>query len=193
MLTRGRRDAGGPLRLHERIGVISLVVARAANGTIGRGGELPWHLPSDMRHFRELTTGHTVLMGRKTFESIPSKYRPLPERRNLVLSSSAELELSGAEVFHDLPSALEACESECFVIGGGTVYDETLPLADRVYATEVEHNLEGDTFFPSIDSPEWQLAERSASIEENGLNLSFAVYERAARERTVSPVRVDAA
>ncbi len=156
--------------------MISLVVARAANGAIGRGGGLPWRLPSDMRHFRELTTGHTVLMGRRTFESLPAKYRPLPERRNLVLSSGAEL--PGAEVFHDLPSALVACEHECFVIGGGVVYNETLALAGRVYATEIEQEIEGDAFFPEMSPSEWRCARRGERIVENELAFTFAEYER---------------
>jgi dihydrofolate reductase len=161
--------------------VISLVVARAANGTIGRDGGLPWHLPSDMRHFRELTIGHTVLMGRNTFESIPAKYRPLPLRRNLVLSSKVELELVGAEVFHDLPSALAACERECFVIGGGAVYGETLPLADRVYATEIEQEIEGDASFPELAPSEWRRVQSGERTVENELTFEFAVYERTAR------------
>jgi dihydrofolate reductase len=158
--------------------MISLVVARAANGTIGRDGGLPWHLPSDMRHFRELTTGHTVLMGRNTFESIPPKYRPLPQRRNLVLSSNAALELPGAEVFHDLSSAFAACEGECFVIGGGAVYEETLALADRVYATEIHTEIEGDAFFPELPPSEWRCSQRGEPIIESELTFDFAIYER---------------
>jgi dihydrofolate reductase len=159
--------------------VISLVVARAANGTIGLDGGLPWHLPSDMRRFRELTLGHAVLMGRRTFESIPARYRPLPERRNLVLSSRAELELSGAEVFADLPDALRACGRECFVIGGGAVYEETLPLADRVYVTEIEQEIEGDAFFPELPPSRWRCARRSERLVESEMAFTFAEYERA--------------
>jgi dihydrofolate reductase len=159
--------------------VISLVVARAANGVIGRDGKLPWRLPSDMRHFRELTTGHTVLMGRRTFESLPPKFRPLPQRRNLVLSSG-ELELPGADVFDDLQSALDACEGKCFVIGGGAVYDETLAVADRVYATEIEQEIEGDTFFPQMSPSEWRCAQRGERTVENELAFTFVEYERIA-------------
>ncbi|HTD58580.1 MAG TPA: dihydrofolate reductase [Solirubrobacteraceae bacterium] len=158
--------------------MIALVVACAANGTIGRDGALPWHLPADMRHFRELTTGHTVLMGRKTYESLPARYRPLPERRNLVLSSSAELELPGAEVFHNVSSALEACAGECFVIGGSAVYQKTIPLADRVHATEIEQDVEGDAFFPKLSPSQWRCAERGERIVESELAFNFAVYER---------------
>lgn len=158
--------------------MISLVVARAANGTIGRNGGLPWRLPSDMRHFRELTTGRTVLMGRKTFESLPPKYRPLPHRRNLVLSSKPQLELPGAEAFPDLPCALDACQRDCFVIGGAVVYGETLPLADRVYATEIEAEIAGDAFFPQLPASEWRCVERSERTVENELAFAFAIYER---------------
>jgi dihydrofolate reductase len=158
--------------------VISIVVARARNGAIGREGGLPWHLPSDMRQFRELTTGGVVIMGRRTFESLPSRYRPLPDRHNLVLSTNAELELPGAEVCADLPSALEACERECFVIGGAVVYRETLALAGRVHATEIEQELDGDAFFPELPPSEWRCVKRSERMVENELAFTFAAYER---------------
>jgi dihydrofolate reductase len=158
--------------------VISIVVARASNGVIGRDGGLPWHLPADMRKFRELTTACAVVMGRRTFESLPAKYRPLPHRRNLVLSSSLDRELPGAEVFPDLASALEACAGECFVIGGAVAYRDALPMAGRVYATEIECELDGDAFFPELRPSEWQCVERSERIVENELGFTFAVYER---------------
>jgi dihydrofolate reductase len=160
--------------------VISIVVARARNGVIGRDGALPWHLPTDMRHFKDLTTGHVVLMGRGTFESLPERFRPLPDRRNLVLSRLVRA-LPGAEVFADLQSALDACDRDCFVIGGGTVYREASALADRVYATEIDGDVEGDTFFTQLGSPEWRLAQCGEPIEENGLSFRFAVYERTGR------------
>jgi dihydrofolate reductase len=158
--------------------VISIVVARASNGVIGRDGELPWRLPSDMRYFRELTTGHTVVMGRKTFESLPSKYRPLPDRRNLVLSATPHRELPGAEVFPDLPSALTACKRDCFVIGGGAVYRDALPFADRVYATEIEQEIEGDTYFPELSPSHWRRVQGDEPIVENELAFAFVQYER---------------
>jgi dihydrofolate reductase len=158
--------------------VIAIVVARAANGVIGRDGGLPWRLPSDMRHFRELTSGHTVLMGRKTFESLPAKYRPLPDRRNLVLSTNTNLRLAGAEVFADVASALAACGEDCFVIGGATVYHDALALSERVYATELEHELAGDTFFAELSPSEWDCVQRSERMVENELAFTFAVYER---------------
>ena len=161
--------------------MVCLVVAYAANRAIGRDGDLPWRLPSDMRRFRELTTGHAVLMGRRTFESLPDAYRPLPQRRNLVLSRSERYEPAGAEVFGDLQSAVEACGGECFVIGGAAVYREALQLADRVYATEIEERFEGDTFFPSLPEGEWRCADRGERIVEDGIPFSFILYERIAR------------
>ncbi len=158
--------------------MISLLVAHTSNRTIGRDGALPWHLPADMGRFRELTTGHTVLMGRKTFESLPDAYRPLPNRRNLVLSRNREWSAPGAEVFPDLPSALDACKEECFVIGGGDTYSEALPRAERVYATEIEKTVEGDTFFPALAEDEWRCVEHSERMLENGHAFTFRTYER---------------
>src|SRR3954452_16135113 len=114
---------------------------------MGLEGGLPWHLASDLRRFRELTMGHAVVMGRKTYESIPERFRPLPGRRNLVISSDPHC-APGAEVFRSLAAALEACDGSCFVIGGGQVYAEAASLADRCYATEIDAAPVGDTFFP---------------------------------------------
>jgi dihydrofolate reductase len=159
--------------------VIALVVARSSNGVIGRDGGLPWRLPTDLRHFRELTLGHAVLMGRRTFASLPDAYRPLPGRRNLVLSGRGGFQAPGGEVFATLDAALEACGHDCFVIGGGVTYRATLPLAARVYATEIEAEVEGDTFFPVLSPQEWRAVQRSESLHENGQSFSFRVYERA--------------
>lgn len=159
--------------------MISLLVAHSSNRTIGRNGELPWHLPADMKRFRELTTGHTVVMGRKTFQSLPDAYRPLPNRRNLVLSRDPVYGAPGAEVLPDLQSALDACREECYVIGGGDAYREALPLAGRVYATEIEEPVEGDTFFPALTAEEWRCVEQSERMLENGHAFTFRTYERA--------------
>jgi dihydrofolate reductase len=157
--------------------VISVVVAYAAgNRVIGRDGGLPWRLPSDMKHFRELTTGGTVVMGRKTYESIPERFRPLPERRNIVLSSTVS-ELDGAEVFGSLDAAL-ADAGDCFVIGGGATYAEALPLASRVYATEVAGDVEGDTYFPALDAGVWSCVSAGAPVAENDHEFTIRVYER---------------
>ncbi len=153
--------------------MIACVVAHASNRVIGRDGGLPWHLPSDMRFFRELTTGATVIMGRKTWESIPERFRPLPGRRNLVLSRGGEIE--GAEVFATLDAALAAADGDVFVIGGGATYEAALPLADRVYATEIDAEVDGDTLFPELAG--WQCVETSDAASENGHTFRFKRYE----------------
>jgi len=159
--------------------LVAIVVAHSSNRVIGRAGGLPWRLPGDMRHFRELTTGHTVLMGRRTFESLPDAFRPLPGRRNLVLSSDDAYAAPGAEVFHDLASALEASAGECFVIGGAVTYEEALPLATRLYTTEIDAEIAGDVLFPEVGDG-WRCVEQSERLSENDLDYTFKTYERAA-------------
>jgi dihydrofolate reductase len=151
--------------------VIAIVVAHSRNRVIGRDGDLPWHLPTDLRRFKALTTGGTVVMGRKTWESIPDRFRPLPDRRNVVVSRN------GCDAPEVCRSVEDALIQDCFVIGGGEIYAQALPLADRVYATEVAEEVEGDAFFPRLDG--WREVERSAPVEENGHVYEFATYERA--------------
>ena len=156
---------------------VSIVVAQGSNRVIGLEGALPWHLPSDLRRFRELTMGHAVVMGRKTYESIPERFRPLPGRRNLVISRSASYE--GAEVFPTLAAAIEACDGSCFVIGGGRVYAEAAALADRCYVTDIDVAPVGDTFFPELAPNEWRCIEESEPLSENDHSFVFRVYDRA--------------
>lgn len=166
--------------------MLCLVVAYASNRCIGRGGQLPWRLSGDMKRFRELTVGHAVLMGRKTFQSLPDRFRPLPGRRNLVLSRSGELAgggadaPAGAEVLPDLGSALQACGGDCFVIGGADVYEQALPFAERIYATEIDEEVQGDTFFPELERGAWRAGQRSERMEEGGLSYRFVTYDRVA-------------
>jgi dihydrofolate reductase len=160
--------------------MVALVVAHSSNRVIGRDGALPWHLPTDLRRFRELTTGATVVMGRRTWESLPERFRPLPNRRNLVLSRDPAYAPAGAEVFGDLDSALAACGGDCFVIGGEVAYRGALPLASRVYATHVDGGYDGDAFFPELGEGEWLCVEHGEQLEENGHRFRFEVYERAA-------------
>jgi dihydrofolate reductase len=159
--------------------VLSIVVAYARNGVIGYHGQLPWRLPSDLRHFRELTLGGTVLMGRRTFESLPAAQRPLRERRNLVISANPDFDAAGAEVHTSLAAALQACERRCFVIGGSSVYAQVIGLAERVYATEIQDEPPGDTFFPALASSEWHCVQESAPQRENEHAFIFRTYERA--------------
>lgn len=161
--------------------MVTIVVAHSSNRVIGRDGDLPWHLPSDMRRFRELTAGGAVVMGRRTYESLPDPYRPLPNRRNIVLSTDPHYRAEGAEVMPSLEVALEACEGNCFVIGGGATYEQALAHSDLVYATEVAGAVEGDTLFPPLPEEEWHCVERSRTLRENGYTFSFKRYER---ERT---------
>ncbi len=157
--------------------MISIVVAHSANGVIGADGGIPWHLPSDLRHFRDLTAGGTVVMGRKTFASLPPRFRPLPGRRNIVLTSDPSFSTPGVEVFGGLSSALEACDNDCFIIGGSSVYAQALDLADRVYATRIHAEIAGDTKFPALDGA-WHCAQRSPTTKENDLSFTFATYVR---------------
>lgn len=158
--------------------MLSVIVAVAENGTIGDRNTLLWHIAEDMKHFRTLTTGHPVVMGRKTYDSLG---RPLPNRRNVVISRQ-DLQIEGCEVVHSLEEALAlfAAEEEVFVIGGAQIYAEAMPLADRFYLTVVEHPYEGDTVFPAWDRTAWRLVacerfEQGASYPHP---FRFETYER---------------
>lgn len=159
--------------------MISIVVAHARNRVIGRDGGLPWHLPTDLRRFKELTTGHTVVMGRRTFESLPERFRPLPGRRNVVLTRRSSFDARGAEIYGDLDAALDACSGTCFVIGGGEIFAEALPRAGRVFATELGSDCDGDVFFPELTWTDWRCVDESAEHAENQHNFVFRLYERA--------------
>lgn len=140
--------------------MISLIVAVAQNGVIGDRNALLWHIAEDLRNFKRITSGHPVVMGRKTYESLG---RPLPNRTNVVITRQA-LELPGCTVVHSLEEALRLfpAEEECFVIGGAQIYAQALPLADRFYLTRVEHPYEGDTRFPDWDPDQWRLIASEA-------------------------------
>jgi dihydrofolate reductase len=159
--------------------MISLVVAAARNNVIGKGNALPWDLPNDLKHFREVTSGHAVIMGRKTFESIG---RPLPKRRNIVITRQADYAPAGVEVVGSLEAAIAAVPAgeEAFVIGGGEIFKQALPMADRVYLTRVEADVEGDAFFPALEPEEWRETSRQEGImdEKNALPHTFLVYEK---------------
>jgi dihydrofolate reductase len=155
--------------------VVALVVAHSTNRVIGRDGGMPWHLPGDLKRFRALTTGGVVVMGRRTFESLPSAFRPLPDRRNIVLTSDRAYRADGAEVVHELADALAGGG---FVIGGGAVYAQALPHAQRVYATELEADVDGDTVFPPLPAAEWRCVERGERVVERGMAYRFVVHDR---------------
>jgi len=138
---------------------LNVIVARARNGVIGRDGTLPWHLSEDLRHFKRTTLGHPIVMGRRTWESIG---RPLPGRRSIVLTRNPRWTAPGVERTDSLAQALAMCEgaAEVFVIGGAELFAEALPLAQRLYLTEIDADFEGDTFFPPIDRGAWREVSR---------------------------------
>ncbi|HTL11806.1 MAG TPA: dihydrofolate reductase [Bdellovibrionota bacterium] len=153
---------------------IALVVAMSENRVIGREGALPWRLPEDLKRFKEITMGQTILMGRKTYESIG---RLLPGRTHLIVSRSAGYDVPGARVFGDLESALAAAKGEwVYVIGGGEIYRQAMPLAERLYVTHVHAQVEGDTEFPEI--PPAQFREMAEERRPGNPEFTFATYER---------------
>ncbi len=159
--------------------MVSIIVAIAQNGTIGDKNSLLWHIKEDMRFFRATTSGHAVVMGRKTFESLGS--RPLPKRTNIVITR-ADRVFEGALTAHSLEEAIRLAEGdeEIFIIGGAQIYREALRIADRMYITRVMHDYEGDTSFPDIDLSEWELVaeEKHDRGEEYEYPFAFLTYER---------------
>jgi dihydrofolate reductase len=149
---------------------ISFVVAVSRNGVIGRNGGLPWHISTDLKRFKAITMGKPLVMGRKTWESLPKK--PLPGRVNIVITRQKNYRAEGAIVVTDVPSALEAAgeAEEICVIGGGEIFDMFLPQTDRIYLTEVDLEVEGDTFFPPLDPAQW--TETAREIHPRGPNDS---------------------
>jgi dihydrofolate reductase len=156
---------------------LSLIVAYALNRVIGRDNTLPWKLPSDLAHFKRTTLGHPVIMGRKTWESLG---RPLPGRRNIVISRNPQYEAAGAQCVASLALAIEAVQDaeQAFVIGGAQIYQEALPLAQYVIATEIQDNVEGDAFFASLDKQYWLETSRTHYPPENGLSFDVVQYAK---------------
>ncbi|MGE5626119.1 MAG: dihydrofolate reductase [Bacillota bacterium] len=159
---------------------VSLIVAVGSHDEIGKDGKMPWHLPADLKHFKATTLGKPVLMGRKTLEAIG---RPLPERRNLVLTRDRNFREAGCETVHSLQQALElaADAPELMVIGGGEVYRMAWPKADRIYLTRIQAEVkDADTFFPALNPREWKEGSRAdhRADEKNPYDYSFLVYDR---------------
>ncbi len=162
--------------------MISLIVATGKNRVIGLNNEMPWHLPADLAYFRKTTTGHAVVMGRKTFQSIG---RPLPNRLNLILTTDKMFQASGCQVVHSVKEVLEFGKNqELFVIGGAEIYQQFLPYANKVYLTYIHENFQGDTFFPEL-TEEWELqsVEDHAPDEKNHYAYEFRVFERTMGKR----------
>jgi dihydrofolate reductase len=159
---------------------LTLIAALARNRAIGRDNAMPWRLPEDLKHFKRLTLGHAVIMGRKTFESLGS---PLSGRDNIVITRSRDWSPPGCVVVHSLDAALASAESrgEAFVIGGAQIYALAMPLAQRLYLTEIERDFDGDAFFPEYDRSAWREVSRERHVEggAEGFGYAFVEYERA--------------
>lgn len=158
---------------------LSIIVAVSDNGVIGFKNDLPWRLSSDLKRFKSITMGHSILMGRKTFESLP---KLLPGRKTVILTRQSDYKFEGAIVVDSLNSAIDVCreEAEAFVIGGAEIYHQALSSAARLYLTKVHAEIKGDTFFPSINWHEWKQlkVEHFEADEKNQYPTTFAVYER---------------
>lgn len=162
--------------------IVALVAAVAHGGVIGRDGGLPWRLPEDLARFRELTTGHPVVMGRRTWDSLPERFRPLPGRRNIVVTRNREWRAEGAERAASLEDALTlaAGADRVFVIGGEQLFAAALPLAHELHLTELELDVEGDTTFPTYDRSAFEEVVRERHVSSEGIAFSFVTYRRRA-------------
>ena len=171
--------------------IISLIAAVAENNVIGKNNTLPWHLPTDMKYFRDTTMGHCVIMGRKNYDSIPLKYRPLDGRTNIVVTRQKDFKAEGCVIVNSIQDALNECkkknavpagrqETEVFIIGGADIYNQTIDIADKIHYTKIHHVFEGDAFFPKVETNKWKLVSKKdiQSDEKNKFPFSFCVYER---------------
>ena len=164
--------------------IISLIAARSRNGVIGRNNDLPWKLPDDMKYFMSTTKGHVVIMGRRNYDSLPANYKPLSNRTNVVVTRQRAFHAPGCIVVHDIDQALDVArkngESEVFVIGGAEIYALALPKADRLYLTEIDSEVQGDTYFPSFNREEWHVTSSTHhdADDKHAYAFDFVVYER---------------
>jgi len=164
--------------------IISMIAAVAENLVIGRDNDLVWRLPDDMKYFMETTQQHHVIMGRRNYESIPHKFRPLPRRVNIIVTQQDDYQAPDCLITNSIDSALELArksnQEEVFIIGGGQIYAQAIDQADRLYITEIKASFEGDTFFPEIDPAEWQEISRQhhGKDEKHDHEFDFVIYER---------------
>lgn len=159
--------------------IVSIVVAIAQNNAIGKNNQLLWHLPADLKHFKQITSGHTIIMGRKTYDSIG---KPLPNRRNIVITRNTDLTIEGAEVVTTIDEALALCDKdeEVFIVGGAQIYEHALDKTDRIYLTVVHKDYDADTFFPELDMQTWKVinSEDHEPDEKNVVAYTFSTLER---------------
>jgi len=156
---------------------VTIIVAASENLVIGYKNALPWHISEDLKHFKQITINHSVVMGRKTFESIG---KPLKERRNIVISRDGTLKIEGAEVVNSLDEAIHRTknENEIFIIGGEQIYKIAMPIATHMHVTKVYNNIKGDAFFPAFDENEWKILTQKDSETSEGLKFSFIEYQK---------------
>jgi dihydrofolate reductase len=161
---------------------INLIVAASDNLVIGNGNTLPWNIPTDLKFFKRMTEGYTVIMGRKCWDSIPEKYRPLPNRHNIIITRNTDFNVDGAEVKNDLIETInsfknDGLDDEVFIIGGGQIYKESFNLVDRVLLTRIIGEVIGDIFLEGLNLLEWKQTHTSPVLEENGYKFQFVTYE----------------
>lgn len=156
--------------------MISLIAAVSKNRVIGDSNKLIWHLPADLKRFKDLTVGNSILMGRKTYESIG---RPLPNRRNIIITRDENYKVDGCEVVNSIEEALLLTSNDCFIIGGGEIYKQTIDLADKIYLTIIDNDFTGDTYFPEINE-KWFVCQEEPGLmdEKNPYKYKFITYER---------------
>jgi dihydrofolate reductase len=167
---------------------IGLILARARNGVVGKGGVMPWHLPEDLAHFRQVTLGCPVVMGRKTWDSLPPRFRPLPGRTNIVITRQAGWQAPGAIRAASLPEAIAACGGapRAWMIGGADIWGQAMPLADIAEVTEIEADFDGDVFAPHFDG-RWKEVARERHVSSTGVAFSFVTYRPT--DRPAGPLR----
>ena len=156
-----------------------MIFARAANGIIGHNNAMPWHLPEDLAHFKKLTLGSPVIMGRKTWDSLPPKFRPLPGRINIVITRQAHWQATGAQSAGNLQAALALCQTsaEVWIIGGAQIYAQAEPLAQRIEVTEIAQDFLGDAYAPVLGT-DWLESARDSHVSASGMAFSFVTYMR---------------
>ncbi|HEY5690899.1 MAG TPA: dihydrofolate reductase [Cyclobacteriaceae bacterium] len=163
---------------------ISLIAALTENRVIGKNNDLPWRLPDDMKYFMRTTTGHHVIMGRKNYDSLPSNFKPLPNRTNIIVTRQPNFVAKGCKVVNSIEAGIEIAKSnnekEIFIIGGAQIYEQALPIAQQLYLTEIKAEVSGDTYFPKIDKTRWQEVSRVShgADEKHQFAFDFVIYKR---------------
>lgn len=164
--------------------IISLIYAVSENNVIGKNNTLPWHLPADMKHFKSKTIGHCIITGRKNYESIPEKFRPLPDRTNIIVTNQKNYAAPNTVVVNSIPDAIQIAkkqgETECFIIGGAEIFKQTIGMADKIYLTKIHHSFEGDAYAPELDLRQWKEISRQdfQQDEKNKYACSFIELTR---------------